>query len=178
MKMLIVPGYTNSGPDHWQSYWEKEYSFAQRVEQADWDHPAMNTWMTQLNTYIAESSKPIILVAHSLGVSTVIHWAQHYDCDGIEAAFLVAPPDVDHPQIAALFDGYAPLPKTKLPFPSMVVASTGDPYCTIERASGFAEHWGSIFINVGDMGHINSACKLQSWQQGKGLLAELLGKEI
>ncbi|MGO7423684.1 alpha/beta hydrolase, partial [Rhizobium ruizarguesonis] len=31
--ILIFPGYTNSGPGHWQSRWEAKLSTARRVEQ-------------------------------------------------------------------------------------------------------------------------------------------------
>ncbi|RVB59940.1 alpha/beta hydrolase, partial [Mesorhizobium sp. M7A.F.Ca.CA.002.04.1.1] len=37
--ILIVPGYTNSGPDHWQSRWQSKLSTARRVEQAEWSKP-------------------------------------------------------------------------------------------------------------------------------------------
>ena len=35
--LLIVPGWQGSGPDHWQSRWERSLSTARRVQQADWD---------------------------------------------------------------------------------------------------------------------------------------------
>jgi predicted alpha/beta hydrolase family esterase len=37
--ILIVPGVNGSGPDHWQTRWERKLSTARRVEQADWDSP-------------------------------------------------------------------------------------------------------------------------------------------
>jgi predicted alpha/beta hydrolase family esterase len=36
--VLILPGWQNSGPDHWQSRWEALYGY-QRVQQHDWMRP-------------------------------------------------------------------------------------------------------------------------------------------
>ncbi|HSU93561.1 MAG TPA: alpha/beta hydrolase, partial [Gemmatimonadaceae bacterium] len=63
----------------------------------------------------------------------------------------------------------------RLPFPSIVVASTNDEYVTIERARFFANAWGSSFVNIGEAGHINSASDLGNWPRGRELLAELVG---
>jgi len=37
----------------------------------------------------------------------------------------------------------------------VLVASSDDPYCTMQRASDFAEAWGSEFVSAGEAGHIN-----------------------
>jgi predicted alpha/beta hydrolase family esterase len=65
------------------------------------------------------------------------------------------------------------MPLRRLPFPSVVVASTDDPYVTTERARRFAEAWGSRFVTVGDAGHINSQSSLGDWPAGFALLQEL-----
>jgi hypothetical protein len=38
-EILLIPGLWNSGPEHWQSYWEGERSDCRRVEQSDWQTP-------------------------------------------------------------------------------------------------------------------------------------------
>jgi hypothetical protein len=65
------------------------------------------------------------------------------------------------------------MPLHRLPFPSIVLASTDDPYVSVERARQFAEAWGSRFEVVGALGHINSASELGSWPVGWGFLEEL-----
>jgi predicted alpha/beta hydrolase family esterase len=47
--ILIIPGYTNSGPDHWQSRWERQLSTARRVEQANWDEPKRAEWVARVS---------------------------------------------------------------------------------------------------------------------------------
>ncbi len=36
---LIVPGLGNSGPEHWQSYFEKSAANFTRINQTEWDAP-------------------------------------------------------------------------------------------------------------------------------------------
>lgn len=75
--ILIIPGYTNSGPDHWQTRWENKLSTARRVEQAEWSKPVKDDWVAQLVKAANEATKPIVLVAHSLGVATALHAIPH-----------------------------------------------------------------------------------------------------
>ncbi len=84
--ILIVPGYTNSGPDHWQSRWERKLSTARRVEQAEWSKPVKEDWVARLVEEVNASSKPVVLVAHSLGVPTVIHALPEIGKDSIGRA--------------------------------------------------------------------------------------------
>ena len=92
--ILIVPGWNNSGPDHWQSRWQSRLPTARRVEQRDWAQPDRDAWVSALGLAIGKARRPVVLVAHSLGVATVIH-AAPYVGRRVAAAFLVALPDVD-----------------------------------------------------------------------------------
>ncbi len=65
------------------------------------------------------------------------------------------------------------MPLQKLSFPSIVVASTNDEYVSLARSRYFAQCWGSQFVNLGAMGHINSATNLKHWPQGLQLLLKL-----
>lgn len=56
-----------------------------------------------------------------------------------------------------------------------MVASSNDPYVTLERAQQFAQAWGSYFISIGEKGHINSSSHLGIWKQELSLLAEITG---
>ena len=51
-KVLLVPGLGNSGPNHWQSVWERERGDCQRVELGVWDQPHRNTWINKLNVAV------------------------------------------------------------------------------------------------------------------------------
>jgi len=43
-----------------------------------------------------------------------------------------------------------------LPFPSMLLASRNDHRVSFERAKFFAENWGSQFVDVGALGHMDT----------------------
>jgi predicted alpha/beta hydrolase family esterase len=165
--IVIVPGYTNSGPEHWQSRWQRKLSTARRVEQDDWDSPAKDAWVSRLAETVARCRRPVILVAHSLGVATVAHAAPLLPRDVVRGAFLVAPPDVeDDRRVPAVVRAFAPMPLDPLPFPSLLVASRSDPYCTYERAEDFAFAWGSALLDGGEAGHINAESGFGPWPEG------------
>ncbi|HMH23221.1 MAG TPA: alpha/beta hydrolase [Puia sp.] len=91
----------------------------------------------------------------------------------IKGALLVAPSDIDAPSYPLGTSGFDPMPLFRLPFPSVTVASTDDFYVTLSRAVYFADHWGSRLVNVGPLGHINSASGLGNWPEGYALLRSL-----
>ncbi|MCU7826153.1 RBBP9/YdeN family alpha/beta hydrolase [Kitasatospora sp. DSM 101779] len=172
---LVLPGYQNSGPAHWQSRWEAADPGFVRVEQADWDAPRRTDWVAALDTAVAAADRPVVLVAHSLGCITVAHWAAGLTGPGrVVGALLVAPADVDTAEVPELLN-FRPVPLRPLPFPTTVVASTDDPWCTAERAAAFADAWGAKLVGVGALGHINSDSGLGDWPEGRHLLADLTG---
>lgn len=164
--LLIIPGLQNSGPDHWQTRWERSLKTARRVHQADWETPRCADWVERIITAAATAERPVVLIAHSLGNLAVAHAAQRLGSN-VVGAFLVAPSDWE---IDDLIPGvsldFTPIPLNPLPFASAVVASTTDPYCTMERASCFAAAWGSTLIEAGDAGHINTQSGHGPWPDG------------
>lgn len=172
MNVLLVPGLGNSGPDHWLSHWEKALP-APRANLGDWDDPYPENWIANLDAAIASSGPQIVLVAHSLGCATVVHWARG-GARSVRAALLVAPADVDSDaHVPPPARRFAPMPMDRLPFPATVVASTNDPYADIARSEEFARIWGARFVNLGGLGHINADSALGSWPRGRALLEEL-----
>jgi len=170
--ILILPGLGSSGPQHWQSVWEREYGFL-RVEQHDWETPVCTDWTTKLDETIGQFEPgKVILVAHSLACTTVAYWAQQYQTK-IKGALLVAPSDTEADTYPPGTAGFKPVPLARLPFPSIVVASTNDYYVTSERARLFAHSWGSDFVDIGDAGHINVASGFGPWDKGLELLKVL-----
>jgi predicted alpha/beta hydrolase family esterase len=176
-KLLILPGLGNSGEKHWQTFWHKKFENSVRLVQDNWDEPILNEWLERLNEEVVKLDEPTILVAHSLAVSLVLHWAEANSNKNIVGALLVAPADVDSPQHTPdIIRNFSPMPIYKLPFPSIVVASENDPYATFERKKYFAEKWGSDFVNVGKQGHINSDSDLKYWEEGQLILQQLIEK--
>lgn len=165
--ILIVPGHTNSGPDHWQTRWETKLPTARRVDLGDWDAPRRDKWVDTLATAVASCARPVILIAHSLGVVTVAHAAPLMPAGVVRGAFLVGLPDVeDEARIPAIERPFAPIPRDPLPFPAVLVASRTDPHCAYERAEDFSYSWGAALSDAGDAGHINTASGHGPWPEG------------
>jgi predicted alpha/beta hydrolase family esterase len=171
----MVPGWLDSGPEHWQSRWERNLKTAQRVEQEDWIAADKDKWVGAIIQAVAATSRPAVLVAHSLGVIAVAHAARKLPKGAVTGAFLVAPADVDNVQNWAAEEGqawpeggfgFAPVPLARLPFPSVLLASSDDPYCRPERARHFAAAWGSELVEVGPAGHISAESGHGAWPDG------------
>src|SRR6266700_7471241 len=94
--VLVLPGYGDSGPEHWQSLWQAEDPACRRVVQRDWMLPRLEDWLDTLARHVAECEGPPVLVAHSLACSLVAHWVTRSE-GGVKGALLVAPADVDSP---------------------------------------------------------------------------------
>ncbi len=172
-RVFIVPGLGNSGPDHWQTYFERTLPDCTRVEQREWDTPDRAEWVARLEDALAgEDLSRVVLVGHSLGCATIAHWAGQHG-HRIKGALLVAPSDVETPHYAALpTTGFAPMPLARLPFPSKVVFSQNDEWATPARARQFAAAWGSELVDLGAAGHINVASGYGEWPAGLELLRD------
>lgn len=171
--VLILPGYGNSGSGHWQTLWERTHDGFARVQQRDWERPVRTQWVETLEEAISGASSEVVLVAHSLGCLLVPHWAAQ-TTRPVRGALLVAPPDPDGPSYPEQALGFEHPPQTQLPFASVVVASTDDPYARPEFARSCARAWGSRFVDVGARGHINGDSGLHDWPEGYALLRQLL----
>lgn len=170
--ILTLPGIGGSGPQHWQSLWEKQYGFI-RIEQKDWDTPVRADWVVNIQHAVSKyDPQDIILVGHSAVCGAIIDWARQYQTP-IKGALLVAPADADADTFPAGTTGFSPIPLIRLPFPSIVVTSTNDYFVTVERARQFADAWGSEFVNIGEAGHINVSSGYGDWDAGLEILKKL-----
>lgn len=170
-RVLLIPGIDNSGPAHWQSFWQRAIPGAERVEQSDWSQPTLGEWTAGLAEAIRRRPG-VVLVAHSLGCALVAHFARVTGGRGVVGALLVAPADVDHgPGPDQRLSGFGPMPRQRLPFPSLVVASRNDPYVELGRAKAFAQNWAAGFLDLGMAGHINGDSGHGPWSDGRRLLA-------
>ena len=175
--VLILPGWLGSGPDHWQSRWERRCGY-QRVEQHNWQRPLRGDWIARLEDVLLSCTEPAVLVAHSLGCLTVAAWAAHSrNVRLVKAALLVAPPDTARQDIAQTLPGWATdqLPLQKLPFKCVLFASHNDPFCALDQAHRLAASWGATLMDIGARGHINADSGLGDWPQGHAELVQLMG---
>lgn len=165
--ILIVPGWSGSGPDHWQSRWEAKLPTARRVEQEDWYKPTRDGWANRIVAAVRAATRPVVIVAHSAGCSAVAHAAEHLKPHEVTGAFLVAPASERAKRaIPGMADDFASIPRRPLPFRSVLIASATDPYCTQDEARALAEAWGSEFVDAGDSGHLNTESGHGPWPDG------------
>ena len=137
--VLILPGWKSSGPGHWQTLWEEADGYT-RVEQHSWMHPLRGDWTARLEDVLLSCDEPAVLVAHSLGCMLVAAWASHSrNVHRVKGALLVAPPDIERDDVREMLPSWAPIPLQKLPFDSVMFASSDDPFCEMGRARQFAE---------------------------------------
>ena len=176
--ILIIPGLGNSGPDHWQTRWERKLSTARRIEQADWERPKLEDWMARIVEGVGrsnEAGRPVVLIAHSLGNLALAHAAPVLQPGQVTGAYLITPPsDASVAAIADVDKAFVPVPMRALPFPSVLVGSRTDPYGSLADAEAKAKAWGSTFEDAGDAGHINTESGHGPWPEGLMRLATFL----
>jgi len=170
---LLIPGWGGSGPDHWQTRWERDLRGARKVELPGWFEPAPGPWIEATDRAVvrasAASGQPPIIIAHSLGCVAVAAWAARHRRP-IAAAMLVAPCDCEDPRASAALRAFAPMPRVRLPFPTRVVVSDDDPYITVAAVTALAAAWGAALTLVAGAGHLNAASGHGAWPEGQALL--------
>ncbi len=173
LPVIVVPGLSDSGPGHWQSLWEEENPHFHRIELQDWYQVDPEQWLAAIDRAVARCDRAPIAIAHSLGCAALAKWVD-LKRGTVAGAMLVAPPDVERTDHSYDISRFAPVPRTKFPFPSTVVASNDDPWCSIARAQWMATCWGSTFVSAGPCGHINVAAGFGPWPSGKTILGQLI----
>lgn len=168
--IIIVPGWRDSPPGHWQSLWAEQFAGAVRVQQEDWLAPSRSAWVSALAQTILAQPGPVVIAAHSLGCIAVTYLPPDVT-ERIAAALLVAPAD---PERRSVLADFAPVPYQRLPYHSIVVGSNTDPYCPVRTAGAYARAWGSEFVRLQDAGHINLEAGFGPWPLGQGLLQSLI----
>ncbi len=165
-RVLIVPGLRGSGASHWQTLWERANPQYRRVMQRNWEYPDVDEWAETIEEAVQESTAPALLVAHSFGCLAVARNACR-NPSRIAGALFVAPADPDRFAVGVKISG------EPFSFPSFLVGSTSDPWLTLDRGQELAACWGSRFINLGDVGHINAESGFGTWPYGEHLLHKL-----
>jgi len=173
--ILIIPGLGNSPPGHWQRRWGERFSTARFVEQDDWDQPEPRRWIYAIEREIMLATRPVVIIAHSLAVIATVQAAQRLVDTKVRGAFLVSAPDLElNANVPEEARRFAPVPRDPLPFPSLLIASSTDPFCSLERAAEFASCWGSDFHQAGEAGHINLASGHGPWPEGLVMFTRLM----
>ena len=173
---VIVPGLRGHVQDHWQTRLAAKLPKAVVVPLGR-DKRDLAGRVTDLQQVITEADGPVTIVAHSAGVLTTVHWARQYADVAVRDALLATPPDLaqplpgEYPSLHELHEnGWLPIPVAPLSFPSIVAASTNDALGDFERVRALADAWGSHFIDIGPVGHLNPASGFGDWLGAEALL--------
>ena len=178
--VLIVPGLREHVAEHWQTLLAAKQPRVRSVPPLERDKLSCAARVEAVERAVLDIDGPVIIVAHSAGVMMVAHWATSHAAQRVCGALLAAPADLEtpmpapYPTIDALrSNGWLPVPRETLPFPSIVAASSNDPLTRLSRAREFAKSWGSRFVELGPVGHLNPASGHGPWPLADELLREL-----
>ncbi|WP_020104967.1 alpha/beta hydrolase [Nocardia sp. 348MFTsu5.1] len=178
--VVIVPGLRDHVAEHWQTFLADKLDNTVTVPPLEHDKLSRVARVAALDEVVNSVDGPVVLVAHSAGVMTTVHWAQEAT-RRIEGALLATPADVENPlpQGYPTTDdlergGWNPIPRRQLPFPSIVAASTNDPLADPRRVADMAQAWGSRLVSVGAVGHLNPAAGYGPWPMAEQLLGDLI----
>lgn len=177
--VLVVPGLRDQVDEHWQTLLEERLPNAFGIAPLGRANLACAARVAALEDAASRLTGPLVLVAHSGGVLTVVHWARQTRRP-VLGALLAAPADFEtplpdgYPAMAALdAAGWLPVPREPLPFPSIVVASRNDPLARFERVAALALAWGSRLDDAGHVGHLNPASGFGEWPAAENYVKEL-----
>ncbi|MFX1760481.1 Predicted esterase of the alpha/beta hydrolase fold [Rhodococcus gordoniae] len=178
--VVIVPGLRDHVAEHWQTLLADRLDRVRTVPPLERDRLSLAARVAALDAVVADIGGPVVLVAHSAGVLISVHWALQ-TTRPVRGALLATPADLENPLpegYPGLDDldqgGWLPIPRRRLPFPSIVAASSNDPLAEKRRVAGMAEVWGSRFVDLGEVGHLNPASGYGDWPEVDVLLQELL----
>ena len=175
--ILIVPGLGDSGPEHWQTRWQAKLPTARRVEVPSWAEPVASQWTDAVSAAIALDTRPVVIIAHSLGVIAVARALVGGAAGAVAGAFLVAPPSEETVRAIPEIDpSFEPFPRAPLPCPAVLVASRNDPHCPFAFAEALAGDWGATFMDAGEADHINAESGHGPWPEGLMAFAGFLNK--
>jgi len=181
--VLFVPGLRDHVAEHWQTLLEPRVAKSACVPRLGKDNLPVDLWIEALDKAYCAIEGPVVIVAHSAGCMMVAHWAHRFR-RRVECALLATPPDFEsplpegYPSAQALAaNGWTPMPRAPLPFPSVVAASTNDPLGALDRVVVLARQWGSQLVNAGAVGHLNPASGHGEWPMAITLL-ETMGVPV
>ena len=182
--VLIVPGLREHVPLHWQTLLAQKLERVRTVPPLEHDKLSCAARVQAIELELRQIEGPVVLVAHSAGAIMVAHWAAQ-SRRPIHGALLATPADLEtplpdgYPKLTALSDnGWLPIPRARLPFPSIVAASSNDPLARFERVAGLAESWGSRLEDIGAAGHLNPNAGYGEWPLALSLLGELAASNL
>jgi hypothetical protein len=174
--VLFVPGLRDHVEDHWQTHAARALPGSVTVEPLQRERLSREARVAALDAALQAIEGDVVFAAHSAGCMMVAHWAAA-QTRPIRGALLVTPADVEnplpagYPTMAELADnGWLPIPRSRLPFPALVVASRNDPLAGFGRVEDLAWDWGAQLRDAGEVGHLNPAAGYGRWPEALALI--------
>lgn len=166
--ILFIPGLGGPQDEHWQSRWAAKMANGQIIPQDDWTLPHKDSWVQRVLDRVDDATRPVVLVAHSVGVLTAVHAAPHVKRGNVVGAFLVGMSDWEREEMRARYGdhGFDPIPREPLPFRSHLMASRNDPTCSFEKAEDMAAAWGASLGDAQEAGHFEVESGHGPWPEG------------
>jgi uncharacterized protein len=181
--VVLVPGLRGHVEDHWQTRLAATLPNARMLPPLGRTQPNLDARLAQLDRAVADVAGPVVVVAHSAGVLVTVHWAAWYRGSSVVGALLATPPTLatelpaGYPSVGDLrANGWLPIPRIPLPFPSIIAASDDDPLANPVRLQALARAWGSRLHPLGAVGHLNPASGFGDWPGALPLVDELLAQ--
>lgn len=179
--ILIVPGLRDHVETHWQTLLAHRLPKVHSVPPMGREDLDCAARVQAIERAMSAIPGPVVMVAHSGGCVMVAHWAQTTQyAERVRGCLLATPPDFDRPMPPGYptlemlqAGGWLPVPRTRLPFRSLVAASQNDPLGAYDRVVELAQDWGSETIDLGEVGHLNPASGFGDWPMADTLLARL-----
>jgi predicted alpha/beta hydrolase family esterase len=120
---------------------------ARRVDGIDWERPVLADWAAAVGHSIDTAPGPVLVVAHSFGCLASVCAAARR-AQRVAGLMLVAPADPERFAPAGLReeeqDSISHAIPTAPGHPSLVVASTNDPWVRLSSAAYWADNWGGL----------------------------------
>ena len=181
--VLIVPGLRDAVAQHWQTLLETRLRAQGRpvaaVPPLGREDLGVAAKVAAIERAAQAVEGPVVIVAHSGGCIMVAHWARQTSRP-VHGALLAAPPDFEspmpegYPTLDTLRAwGWLPVPRARMPFPSIVAASRNDPLASFDRVADLARAWGGELVDLGRVGHLNPASGYGEWPRADEFIATL-----
>ncbi|MEN9682668.1 MAG: hypothetical protein RLZZ427_419 [Pseudomonadota bacterium] len=178
--VLFVPGLRDHVEDHWQTHAARAFPRAVTVPPLTTDRLSCAARVAAVDAALHAIEGEVVIAAHSAGCLMVAAWALA-PTRPIKAALLATPADVENPLPAGYptfadlaANGWVPIPRTPLPFPTLVVASRNDPLADFDKVAELAEAWGATLHDAGAVGHLNPPAGFGPWAEGHLLIEQLM----
>ncbi|MFI6097577.1 RBBP9/YdeN family alpha/beta hydrolase [Lentzea sp. NPDC051213] len=170
--VLLIHGWTGSGPEHWQSWLARTVSehggLVDMPHFSSPDEPDLDTWLGELQAHLeaAPQDRERVVLAHSLGCHLWLHHAARETSQRVDRVLLVAPPAPDHPEPA--IKSFLPPPLDpdairRVARETRLVVGEGDPYCDMSVARQLAEALRIEFDVLPGAAHINTDAGYGEW---------------